>query len=517
VASRRLTAVSRELTAASRRLRVTAAAARVRLAPLHSHPVRRWAATMVVTFAGVLLGVLLGGHVRDDVGPFSAEFSVQPSVTGGSELQLPPLGAVEVASHAGPVHLAINLSTLDNARTRRLVANPNGLVVASSTVGGDVTRGIARLIWQTTGAALLGALILAALVFRSARRVAVCGGIALAVMAASFGTAVLTFRRQALNEPRYVGLLVNARTVVGDARRIAGDLEAYRDQLQQMIINVSRLYTTVNTLPLYEPPDDTIKVLHISDLHLNPSAWSVIRTVVEQFKVNVVVDTGDITDWGSEPEESYVTQIGRLGVPYVYVRGNHDSARTQATVARQPNAVVLDDSVATVDGLTIAGIGDPRFTPDKSTTLANPAAVQQLDAGLRVVGRMLARTIQAKTTAVDFAMVHDPATAPPLAGVVPLVLAGHLHRREVRPLEVTPPSRVPQTLLMVEGSTGGAGLRGLESGQALPLDLSVLYFGPDHVLRAYDEISVGGTGLSQVALERHVVGPPPVPNSAPTR
>src|SRR6185369_3109628 len=121
------------------------------------------------------------------------------------------------------------------------------------------------------------------LVFRSVRRVAISGGVALAVLAGTFGVAALTFQRKALNEPRYEGLLVNARTVVGDAQRIANNYEAYRDQLQRMITNVDRLYTTVNALHIYEPTD-SIKVLHISDMHLNPSAWSVVQTVVEQFK-----------------------------------------------------------------------------------------------------------------------------------------------------------------------------------------------------------------------------------------
>ncbi len=81
----------------------------------------------------------------------------------------------------------------------------------------------------------------------------------------------------------------------------------------------------------------------------------------------MVVDTGDINDWGSQPEASFVDSISTLRVPYVYIRGNHDSATTAAAVARQPNAIVLDEQVATVGGLTIAGIGDPRFTPDKET------------------------------------------------------------------------------------------------------------------------------------------------------
>jgi hypothetical protein len=64
-----------------------------------------------------------------------------------------------------------------------------------------------------------------------------------------------------------------------------------------------------------------------------------------------------------------------------------------------------------------------------------------------------------------------------------------------------------RTLLMVEGSTGGAGLRGLESSKPLPLALSILYFDQDRHLSAYDDIQVGGTGLTEVSLQRHLAQP----------
>ena len=54
-------------------------------------------------------------------------------------------------------------------------------------------------------------------------------------------------------------------------------------------------------------------------------------------------------------------------MPYVFVRGNHDSRLTQAAVEQNRNAVVLDDAVVVVKGLVIAGIGDPVFTPDDGT------------------------------------------------------------------------------------------------------------------------------------------------------
>jgi predicted phosphodiesterase len=460
---------------------------------------------VAVSLTGVVLGVLLGGRVDHDVGPFHAQLSAQPAVGGGSSVEIPPLGSLHLDSHAGPGHLTVRLDTLDEERARALVNSPDGLTSAGEDAADDVESGVLRLGIRVLGVGLLGALLLAALVYRSAREVAIAGTLALVTLLGTGAVAAATFRPDAIQEPRYEGLLTNAPAVVGDARRIANRYDEYRAQLQHLVANVSRLYSTISTLPVYEPSDDTTRVLHISDLHLNPAAWSVVRTVVEQFDIDVVVDTGDINDWGSEPEAAYVASISLLEVPYLYIRGNHDSAVTAAAVAGQPNAVVLQNSTVTVAGLTFGGIGDPRFTPDKTTA----DTAEKDAAALREVGGLLAETIAAAPAPVDVALVHDPATAPPLAGACRVVLAGHTHKREVRRLDASPDVPVvgDRTLLMVEGSTGGAGLRGLESDKPLPLALSVLYFDTDRALQAYDDITVGGTGVSEVTLQRHIVRP----------
>src|SRR5690606_11303943 len=109
-------------------------------------------------------------------------------------------------------------------------------------------------------------------------------------------------RPTAVEEPTYQGLLVNAPAVVGEARQIADRYDEYTAQLQRLVRTVSQLYTTVSTLPVSDDQNDTIRVLHVSDLHLNPAAFDLINTVVDQFNIDIVVDTGDLTDWGSEQE-----------------------------------------------------------------------------------------------------------------------------------------------------------------------------------------------------------------------
>ena len=322
--------------------------------------------------------------------------------------------------------------------------------------------------------------------------------------------AAATWDPKSINQPEYDGLLASAPGVVGDVRSIVANFGRYEDQLARLVTNVSRLYDVTSTLPAYQPDPSTLRVLFVSDLHLNPAAWDVIRSITKQFDVEVIVDAGDISDHGSAPENAYVEQIATLGVPYVWVRGNHDSDVTQAAVAAQPNAVVLDGTEPVeVGGLRFLGIGDPRFTPDKDTRDGvAPASVSQV--GLAMASGLRAAT--AAGTPVDVAVVHDGAAADEMDGTVPLVLSGHYHRREQHLL--------PEgTLSFFQGSTGASGLRGLE-GPALekptPVRASVLYFDRStRSLQAWDDITLGGLGLVSAKIERRIVGQQ-FPELAPT-
>ena len=445
------------------------------------------------------------------MGPFQAHLAITPSLVGDTQVQIPPLGSLSLDRHDGPLHLTINLGSLDRKRAEALVSDPNGIAAASQHAIGDLKHGIELLAVQAGLASLLGGAVLNALVFRRWRRSAIAAGMSVLLLAGTGALTAASFRPQSIEEPRYEGLLTMAPAVVGDARSIVSNYGQYSKELQKLVDNVAKLYGTVSNLPVYEPNEGTTRVLHISDMHLNPASWGVVETVVKQYNIDLVVDTGDMVDWGSKQEDAYIANLADIKVPYVYVRGNHDSAATAAAVHTQ-GAIVLENQVRTVDGITFAGIGDTRFTPDKDTEPEDPNDPEPKDVTVEESGEQLAGTIEGyaaehDTAPVDVALVHDPGAAPPLAGHVPLVLAGHLHHRATHGLG-------QGTKLMVEGSTGAAGLRGLEPRTPTPMEMSVLYFDSD---QAHDEISVGGTGQSEVTLQRHIVGRPrPGQSSSPS-
>jgi predicted MPP superfamily phosphohydrolase len=381
----------------------------------------------------------------------------------------------------------------------------NGL---GERVTADLTTGVRVVVLRAAVAAGAGALLLGLMVFRRRwRPVLASGGVSLALVLAGGGVAAATWDPEAINEPEYEGLLASAPTVVGDARSIVADFQKYEAQLARLVTNVSRLYDVTSALPAYRPDPSTIRVLFVSDLHLNPAAWDVIRSVSDQFDIDVIVDAGDISDHGSAPENAYIEPISTLGVPYVWVRGNHDSPLTQAAVAAQPNAVVLDGEAAEVGGLRFVGAGDPRFTPDKNTRDAPaPSSVSQVGLGIASV----ARAESAAGRPVDIAVVHDGEAASEVDGTVPLVLSGHYHRREQNLLP-------GGTLSFYQGSTGGSGLRGLEKEKPTPIRASVLYFDREtRSLQAWDDITLGGLGLVTAKIERRIYAEQFPPEDAPT-
>ena len=451
---------------------------------------------MVVALAltGAFLTVAAFGALSRPVGPFQVRLSLRPVVHGQTVLAVPPLGDVRFDTHEGPVALEIRVTYVRPEAAAALVRQGVDLQGVGKDAQGQLRRAVLLLLLRDALLGVGGAGTMALLVLRGGRPALQAAGTATVVLLATGAVVASTASPQALTEPEYSGTLAYAPALIGDVQDVVARLGDYGQQLGRLVTNVATLYDAASTLPSYTAAPGTVRLLHVSDLHLSTSAYPVIASVVKQFDIDLVVDTGDVADHGSSVEDGYVNAIAGLAVPYVYVRGNHDSVGTEAAVRRQPNAVVLDDGLPVqVAGLTIMGQADPRFTPDKQTR--DDDAPRDL---LLAVGRHLRDVVQTQHVEPDVVAVHDPLAAGPLLGQVPLVLAGHLHRRDV--------SVQDGTRLMVEGSTGGAGLRALEGETPTPVELTVLYLnGADGRLQAYDEITLGGLGLTDARIRRQVV------------
>ncbi|MFH8464898.1 metallophosphoesterase [Streptomyces sp. NPDC017991] len=460
------------------------------------HPYTRALGLVAVVLLGAWLGLLVVGNVRAQVGPMDTTMTLRPSLTGGTKINVSPLGALELRSHTAPLRLDVDVDQLDPVRSQALVDHPERLSGLQDEVAEDVGAGTLDLAVRSCVAVVAGATGVGLAVYRRPRRALAAGGLALTLLAACGATAFATWNPKSVLEPKFSGLLSSAPSVVGNARSIVSEFDVYQKELARLVTNVTKLYDVTSTLPAYAPDPSTIRVLHVSDIHLNPASWKIIASLVKQYRIDVVVDSGDTMDHGTAAENGFLDPAADLGAPYVWVRGNHDGRVTQDYLRRMKNVHVLDDGRAvSVAGLRFAGIGDPQFTPDRSAGVGGAGRSEVL-AGARLASSL--RDQKAAGTPVDIAVAHNPTAARETDGDVPLVLAGHVHHQEMEVMKYG-------TRLRVEGSTGGGGLRALEGEDPAPIETSILYLDRDtRRLQAWDEIKLGGLGLTTAEVSRHL-------------
>lgn len=357
-------------------------------------------------------------------------------------------------------------------------------------IGSSARKAVPMLALRSLLLGLLGGLLIVGLLrpgWPAASIPAIAGTFAPLIL---LGAIAITFDKEAFSEPTLTGTLSAAPQLLGPLEEIPQRFDKFRDQLDEVGTTAFSVYRFLSELsPI---PADAVRVLHISDLHLNPVGYDLAINVAESFKVKAVIDTGDTTAEGTPAETVFLGAAKEFVVPYIWVRGNHDSKATQEAVAALPNGKVLDEDVVDVEGITFAGFGDPTFTPGRSIEQTTD---EQKKIKERYADEVLAK-LRSFEEEPDVVLVHDRAIARSLEGEVPLVLAGHGHRFDR--LERT------GTLFLSVGSTGGAGLQSLSPGSNIPRALQVLYFSrATRRLLAVDRIDVRGV-IPRFALTRLV-------------
>jgi predicted MPP superfamily phosphohydrolase len=450
---------------------------------------------VLVGLAGTQLGLRLASRTRRRVGPLTVQAEVEFAPRGGVQLDVPPAGSARLRTHRGPLKVTAVAAAVDLAAAQDLASAPAGgkradreLRELTAAARADAKSFAAHLAARSAVAGVGGAAALAAVSLGRPRDVLAAAATGAAALAAAGAAAAATLDRNAWREPELDGLLRHAPLVLGDLQTAPGRIGQYREQLADLVRTGLAVHRRVAELPA-PPPEDAIRLLHVSDIHLSPIAFPLIEAVAAAYQVDAVVDTGDLVDWGTPVEAGFADQIAALRVPYVFIKGNHDSEAIVAAVRRQPNATVLtaESEPAEVAGLTFAGLPDPRFTPDKTTG----------DDNARHKPRRAARAYAAllNGTHVDVMLVHSPDAARPLAAHANLLLAGDVHDRFVRTHKAA--------TLLVQGSTGGAGLRGVQSDPPAPFMLSVIYVDRETKrLWGVDEVTLGGLGRTDVSVRR---------------
>jgi len=266
---------------------------------------------------------------------------------------------------------------------------------------------------------------------RPTARQAVSVSLAALLAISGTGLGILgTYQPDQLKRFRTTGLL---GTVRSNAGLLAG-VEARAQEVTPYVTNLLALSATLQAK--FVPADITkptaARLLLVSDIH-GANQYPVMKRIVDDEKITAVIDSGDLLNLGSitEAELSGIfTSIKNLGVPYIFVRGNHDasSLADQALLQRMnsiPNVVLLEPSPQSytelgVNGVLLAGFNDPRFFGDNNKDIAQKEQPAADAFNAAFAGR----------PPPDIVITHEPVAAKMVASAT-LLINGHLHKDEL--------------------------------------------------------------------------------------
>src|SRR4051812_34748516 len=291
-----------------------------RRVPVRGRRSLRWLALALLALTGAGVGAALAPSAHQKVGPLDVAVAVRPTLHPGVAVALPPVGAVRFDTHKAPFVWRATVSSVDLDQARRLLGSSGGLETLADRAPDDLRGAAVRAVLLSAGCALVGSVLLLALSTRSRRGVAAGLAVTLTAMAGLAGLTAATFDSRQLAQPRFTGLLSIAPYVQRRTETLAERLESYRSGLSDVVQSVTTLYAVGTGLSGGDPSssNDVTTVLHVSDLHLNPIGYDLTGRLVRQFGVDVVVDSSDLSTWGSVAEASFVGRIRSLGVPYVF-------------------------------------------------------------------------------------------------------------------------------------------------------------------------------------------------------
>lgn len=455
----------------------------------------RW--LVIVVAATALSLALTAAAVRGEynLGPGRIEISLRPALHGVTVVSVPPFGSVEARTHRTPAALVMSPTSVDVYSAQVLIESRPSRQDLVEDLRADLEAALKQYVWLLLLGGLVAGLLAAAIVRARSFRdmlLAVAAGVVAPV--GLYAATFVSYDTGAFGQPTLTGAIGRSPELLGPVQQFGERFNALRSELDEIGSITFQLYQYLaEQSPI---PADAVRILHISDLHLNPVGYDVARLVARRFNVAAVIDSGDVTAEGTQVELAFVDRVAGFTVPYIFVRGNHDSMATQAAVGAHANARVLDGELTSVQGLMIFGVGDPLYTPDK--TRPQPTNEQQREAKLEFA-RIVEDQVRDLEDPPHVVVVHDALIADRLAGRVPLVIHGHEHRWSARERE--------GTQFLGAASTGAAGLKSLAPESDGALALQVLYFDPrDFSLLGYDRIEVRGQ-RQQFLLRRTIVAP----------
>ncbi|MDW7651865.1 MAG: metallophosphoesterase family protein [Bacillota bacterium] len=450
-------------------------------------------ALVILAVIGMLVFVSLLGSYTTTLDAFEMRMELMIFDSGFTELALPPLGKVRARTHAPPLMLRVTLTNINLDQLQVLLDKVedekflDGLRDASRR---QINVFLLRLLVLAFLGGLAGPFLFGE---RERKRLLAAGLIGMLLLGTLLTASYVTYDPLAFLNPEFEGILQAAPWMFGLLEETLVKVRSLGEQLGLIATNISVLFEQVEQLEPGGTVEGELKVAHVSDLHNNPAGMDFLRQVVRTFGVHLVIDTGDITDFGTEIEAGLAAPIEEFDIPYIFVPGNHDSPDVVARMKSFANVLVLEEGIVDVFGLRIAGIADP--------SSRDTGMVVAADYILEDYAARLERVLNEAEDVPHIVAVHHPRIAGHFMDRVRVVLTGHTHR-----LGITESS---ESVMINAGTTGASGIRGLQTNQETPFSLVLLHFGRqadgEFYLKATDIIKVFQL-QSGFLLERRLFG-----------
>jgi predicted phosphodiesterase len=429
------------------------------------------------------------GKILFPVKAFDFLISLQPSWHGVTEVKIPPVGTISAATHHTPVKIKIilenininilhdlisqkNKTTADESGDIKQPVDPNQLVDTQnlmdstqlvSTIKNEIKKNAYRYVLRLILLALCAG-VLASLIINGKKIKPLLGGAAIALLLALFliGLTYHTYDPQKFRNPEFRGALEAAPWMIRMAENVLQKYDALGDQLEIIANNLTQLYEGINVQETLFNAEEgqEIAVLLVSDIHNNVAAKKFIRQIAENFSIDLFIDTGDLTDYGTKLESLLTNGLNEIERPYLFIPGNHDSPEIILSLSAYPQVTIANNQLVELSGLNIFAIADPLSA---SKEMENSSEEQRQEFRQQILN--LWKEVAAPP---DLIAAHNLQDVSPLIGQVPLIVHGHTHRLSV--------TEEKGTLIINAGSTGGAGIRGLQAHQEIPYSVILLHF-----------------------------------------
>ncbi|NLO88942.1 MAG: metallophosphoesterase [Clostridia bacterium] len=438
-----------------------------------------WVGLMLAA-VGALAFVFLFSGTDFQVKAFQFNVDMVFTDWGKTEIFIPPIGKISAATHKTPLKLVITLQNIDIEVLKNMLSDPITKQEVINLFIDEIYKCVKLIFYRSLFFAALGGSF-AMLLLKNKNIYVYLKGAAVGILTAAFlllGT-YYTYDAKSFLKPEYQGILRAAPWMVRLAEESLAKVDKLEKQMEIIASNFYDMFEKIEDIqPLSSEDSSTVRVLHVSDIHNNPAAYRFIKKIVADFDVSFIVDTGDITDFGTSLETALVEEVGTLGIPYVFVAGNHDSPQIIETMSSLENVILLNGGGSVVRGIPVAGIADPSSKGGDILFSEDDQVEQEIS--------KLKELFEKEGFRPTIIAAHRPNIIREFVGYAPVLLCGHSHSFSI--------DNEGGSVIINAGTSGAAGIRNLQTSKEIPYTVVLLHFERDEdnnwILRAADLLTI---------------------------